>query len=159
MNKLFRFLPGAIGGLVLGAMLLYFSGCATLQNLIGQPQLQTYTFIYNAYEYSVLLPKEVPTPPEKSQLVPESYLEGIYAMHIWYMGGEESELRMPVASFWFTLDLGVVGLVWHTLKSDGTTEHKLFLYVKGIPIPTQRAPFNKFLKELKGKYINLTERA
>ena len=123
-------------------------GCALLQ--IGQPRLQTYTFIYDGGEYSALLPEGVPVPPEMAQLVIDPYPGGIYAMHVEYMAGGQIP-EYPVISFWFTQELGVVALVWHTLEADGTTKHIGWLYIKGFPIPTNEEAFEKFINELAGK--------
>jgi len=122
-----------------------------LQNLIGQPQLQTYSFTYNGGEYSALLPKEVPLPPEDAAVDPMCYFNGICVLHIAYMAGNQPEIEYPVASFWFTKELGVVALIWHTLKADGSRKHIGWLYVKGLPVPTHKKAFEAFMNELPGK--------
>jgi len=132
-------------------LILIMSGCAMLQNLIGQPQLQTYSFTYNGGEYSALLPKEVPLPPEDAAVDPMCYFNGICVLHIAYMAGNQPEIEYPVASFWFTKELGVVALIWHTLKADGSRKHIGWLYVKGLPVPTHKKAFEAFMNELPGK--------
>ena len=125
-------------------------GCAML-DLIGQPQLQTYTFNYDGQEYSALLPEEVPLPPEKAQLYPDYYPGGIYAMYVHYMGGIQPLPEYPVATFWFTQELGIVAVVWHTLEPDGSEKHLGWLYVKGLLVPTNREAFEKFMNGIMGK--------
>lgn len=134
-------------GWLLGISLLLLPGCATLQNLIGQPQLETYTFNYNGQDYSALLPKEVPMPPETAVQLPQSFWGIVYSMHVQYVAGKQPEPRLPVASFWFTPDLGIIALVWHTLE-DGTVKHQAWIYVKGIPIGTTEELFDKMIKDL-----------
>lgn len=124
------------------------NGCATLQSLIGQPQLQTYTFNYNGKDYSALLPEQVPMPPGTAVQKPQSYWGIVYAIHVHYNAGEQPKPRLPCASFWFTPDLGVFGFVWHTLESDGTVKHEGWLYVKGIPVGTTTELFDKMLEDL-----------
>ena len=129
-------------------LILIMSGCAMLQNLIGQPQLQTYSFNYNAGTYSALLPKEVPLPPEDAAVDPMCYFNGICGMHVQYMAGKETIPRYPVATFWFTKERGIIALVWHTLKPDGTKKHNPFLYLKGLPVPTTSEAIEELLTEL-----------
>jgi hypothetical protein len=128
--------------------LLLFARCATLQNLIGQTPLQTYTFNYDGKDFSAFLPEQVPMPPETARQVPQSYWDIIYAMHVQYFAGKQPHPALPCASFWFTLDLGVIGLAWHTLEPDGTVKHQAWLYIKGIPIGTTEEIFDKMLEDL-----------
>ena len=121
-------------------------GCALLK-FVGQPQLQTYTFNYDGGEYSALLPKEVPMPPEDAQLNPYCLPWGICGMHVQYMAGKEPIPRYPVATFWFTKERGIIALVWHTLK-DGIKKHNPFLYLKGLPVPTTSEAIEELLTEL-----------
>lgn len=130
--------------------LVLMVGCAML-DLIGQAQLKTYTFNYDGQEYSALLPKEVPLPPEKAQFFPDYYPGGIYVMHVQYMGDNQPIPEYPVASFWFTQELGVVAVVWHTLQSGETPKHIGWLYVKGLPVSTNMEAFETFMNELAGK--------
>lgn len=133
--------------IIIGA-LRTFQGCATLQTWFGQPQLQTYTFNYNGEDYSALLPKEVPMPPETAVQVPMSYWGIVYAMHVHYSAGKQPNPKLPAASFWFTPDLGVVGIAWHTLESDGSVEHQGWLYIKGIPVGTTIELFQEMIDGL-----------
>ena len=120
-----------------------FSGCATLQNLIGQPQLQTYTFLYDGGEYSALLPEEVPLPPKDAATQPDWFpgWGALYVMHVAY--GEAGVL--PVVSFWFTQELGVVAVVYHVMVGD-KVEHKTYIYLKGLPVKAGREEINKLLE-------------
>ena len=138
--------------LILAVLALCFApGCAML-DVIGQPKLQTYTFIYDGGEYSALLPKEVPLPPQKAQLNPDCGYPGrICAMHVWYMGNKPLFPEYPVATFWFTEKLGIVALIWHTVQSGETPKHIGWLYVKGLPISTNMEAFETFMEGLAGK--------
>jgi len=127
--------------------LMTFQGCATLQTWLGSPQLETYTFNYNGEDYSALLPKEVPMPPETAVPMLQSYWGIVYAMHVKYVAGKQPEPDLPVASFWFTPELGVVGLAWHTLE-DGSVKHEGWLYVKGLPVGTTVELFQEMLDAL-----------
>ena len=125
--RYFKPISFALMFLILAVLALCFApGCALLQ--IGQPQLQTYTFIYDGGEYSALLPKEVPLPPETAFLQPDwNPLFGfLYVMHVVYVPPEGP----PVVSFWFTKELGVVALVFHPTL----TEHIPYLYIEGLPV-------------------------
>ncbi len=118
-------------------------GCAMLDNLTDQPQLQTYTFIYDGGEYSALLPKEVPLPPKDAATQPD-WFPGwglLYVMHVAY---EEPGLP-PTVSFWFTQELGVVAVVYHVMV-DGKIEHLSYIYLKGLPVKMGREEINKLLK-------------
>ena len=135
--------------------LLLLSNCAFLQNLIGQYEPQIYTFNYNGEDYSITLPQHIPLPGVKAQLNPKDYWNGVHALHVWYMEGSSAHPVMPVLSLWFAEDLGVFGLVWHTVKPDGTVEHEPFLVVKGLPIPTAVEKFNKFLSGVYRRILEL----
>ena len=133
---------------LLVCLIIALPGCATLQSWLGQPQLETYTFNYNGIDYSALLPKEVPMPPETAVQIPQGFWGIVYAMHVHYSAGKQPDPRLPAVSFWFTLDLGVVGIAWHTLESDGTIKHQAWIYVKGIPITTTEDLFQEMIDAL-----------
>ncbi len=124
-------------------LLILLMGCATLNNLIGQPQLQTYTFLYDGGEYSALLPKEVPLPPEDAITQPDWFpgWGALYVMHVAY--GEPG--LPPVVSFWFTQELGVVAIVYHIMV-EGKVEHKAYIYLKGLPVEVGPEEINKLLE-------------
>lgn len=127
-------------------LLLYLMvGCATLQP--SQPQLQTYTFNYDGHEYSALLPEEVPLPPDNAQVFPYSHTRQntVYVMHVHYMARIKPILEYPVLSVWFTPKLGVVGLIWHHFKPDGTHEDKGFKYANGRPVPVNTEEFQALI--------------
>ncbi len=117
-------------------------GCALLKS-VGQPQLQTYTFIYEGGEYSALLPEEVPLPPEDAFMQPD-WFPGwglLYVMHVAY---GKADLP-PIVSFWFTQKLGVVAVVYHVMVG-GKVEHKAYIYLKGLPIKVGKEEINKLLE-------------
>ena len=134
--------------LIVIVVLLLLSNCAFVKTLGPQTPLQTYTFNYNGEDYSALLPKEVPMPPETAVQDHQSYLGIVYVMHVQYSAGKQPEPMLPVASFWFTPDLGVVGIAWHTLESDGSVKHQGWLYVKGIPVGTTIELFQEMIDAL-----------
>ncbi len=112
-------------------LLILLMGCTTLNNLIGQPQLQTYTFIYDGGEYTALLPEEVPLPPKDAIIQPDWFpgWGALYVMHVAY--GEAGV--PPTVSFWFTQKLGVVAVVYH-VRVNGKIEHLPYIYLKGLPV-------------------------
>ena len=134
--------------IILILIALAFQGCALLKAIGLQTPLETYTFNYDGKDYSALLPEQVPMPPETAVQIPQSYWGIIYAMHVQYFAGKQPDPRLPTASFWFTPDLGVIGLAWHTLEPDGTIKDEGWLYVKGIPIGTTLELFNEMLEDL-----------
>lgn len=135
---------------IIVAHLLLVVSCAILQSHTEQSQLQIYTFNYNGKDYSVLLPEQIAMPPENAQLDLQCFPApvSICAMHVWYIEGKKPIPALPVASFWFTKKLGVVGLVWHTLNLDGSIKHEPFLYIKGLPVPTNYQGFEALLNKL-----------
>jgi len=122
--------------------LFMMMGCALLK-YVGQPQLQTYTFIFDGGEYSALLPKEVPLPPEDATKKPMWYPTWglLYAIHISYFEPDVD----PILSLWFTKEAGVVGLVYH-VTVNGKEEHKCYIYLKGLPIKIDGNGFNLALR-------------
>jgi len=128
-------------------------GCATLQNWIGQPQLQTYTFNYNGKEYSALLPNDVPLPLENAEQIGRCphHWSGLCVIHVLYAAGMQPRPDYPNASFWFTKELGIVALVWHTLNNDGTKKHTPYIYIKGLPVKVSSEEIQAKLDELTGK--------
>jgi len=118
-------------------------GCATLQNLIGQPQ-ETYTFNYNGDEYSALLPSEVPLPGETASMKLMCYfwLGPLCVMHVRYA----MENEFPQLSFWFIKNRGVLALVNHYMKNDRIV-HMPYIYVKGLPIKVSGDEINQKLKD------------
>lgn len=128
-------------------------GCATLQNWIGQPQLQTYTFIFDGGEYSALLPNDVPLPLENAEQIGRCphHWSGLCVIHVLYAAGVQPRPDYPNASFWFTKELGIVALVWHTLNNDGTKKHTPYIYIKGLPVKVSSEEIQAKLDELTGK--------
>ena len=122
--------------------LFLMMGCALLKSL-GQPQLQTYTFLYDGGEYSALLPKEVPLPPEDAVRQPD-WFPGWGALYVMHVAYEEAGLP-PVVSFWFTHKLGVVAIVYHVMVG-GKVEHKTYIYLKGLPVKVGREEINKLFE-------------
>jgi len=118
-------------------------GCATLQNWIGQPQLQTYTFIYDGGEYSALLPKDVPLPPENAVQKPH-WLPCFGLLTIMHVAYEEPG-ECPIVSFWFTQKLGVVATVYH-IEVDGQLQHNYYIYFRGLPVEVDKEEINKKLR-------------
>lgn len=130
--------------MLLSILIVIFPSCATLTNLIGQPQLKTYTFTYNAQEYSAILPKEVPELPElaKQKLVCYDWTGPLCVNHVRYI---ENQIY-PVVSFWFTANLGVVAIVYHA-DVAGRLEHIPYIYLKGVPVKVTPEEINELLEK------------
>lgn len=141
MEKLFKNIR------ILVVIILLFSGCAFFDNLVKQSEAQIYTFNYDGKDFSALLPNHVPMPPEDANIVIQDFW-AIYVLHAQFMEGKEPYSYLPVVSFWFTPDLGVFGLVWHTLGSDGEIRHEAFLYFGGLPVPADIEKFQETLDNL-----------
>jgi len=141
---------GTNGFSIIGMLLIFivlaflFTSCAALTNLIGQPQLKTYTFTYNGQEYPAILPKEVPELPEFAKMTIQCYdwIGPLCVNHVRYV---ENQVY-PVVSFWFTADLGVVALIYHA-DVEGKLEHIPYIYLKGLPVKVTVEEVEKLLEK------------
>lgn len=138
----FQFIIGILLIFIALVFLTLFPSCATLTNLIGQPQLKTYTFTYNGQEYPAILPKEVPELPEFAKMTIQCYdwIGPLCVNHVRYV---ENQVY-PVVSFWFTADLGVVALIYHA-DVEGKLEHIPYIYLKGLPVKVSKDEINNLL--------------
>jgi len=134
----------SIIGILLIFIVLAFSGCAALTNLLIQPQLKTYTFNYNGQEYPAILPADIPELPEFPKTIIQCYdwIGPLCVNHVRYV---ENQVY-PVVSFWFTADLGVVALIYHA-DVKGKLEHIPYIFIKGLPVKVTVEEGEKLLEK------------
>ena len=92
------------------------------------------------------LPECVPIPPPEAITVEDlPYMWWpISAIHIYYL-----QPKMPTLSIYFTKELGVFGIVWHTLEADELEKHEAFMYVGGRPVLVALEDFDVFFYDIK----------
>lgn len=133
------------------AVVLMFTGCATLQGVVGQPQLKKFTFVTKDHTYEALLPEQIPKPTTDKCTYKFNPWGFMGVLHAYFNEGKEPVPVYPAASFWFLKEMGVIGVVWHTLNDDRTLNHDTYIYIKGIPIHVPTEKFDAFIHKLMPK--------